>query len=244
MRHFFQKYIMPKMPLYAVLPAALSLLLYSLIYSVTMAFCQTLPHFDLTTDLDRLVPVIPGFVYIYFLYFPFCAVNYVIIARGEEKSRYQFTAANFIAALICLAVYVIFPTTNVRPEISGTSLADGLLRFVYDVDQAGNLFPSMHCLVSWFAVVGMRGRKDIPAWYRRFTGCFAILIMISTQVTKQHYIVDLVAGVLLAEGCFFIGRKSRLWIPVRCFFRGMGRWIGDRLGCHKNRREGRDHVAE
>lgn len=40
------------------------------------------------------------------------------------------------------------------------------MRFVYAVDAADNLFPSIHCLVSWFCYIGLRGRRDIPVWYR------------------------------------------------------------------------------
>ena len=91
------------------------------------------------------------------------------------------------------------PTTLARPEITGTGIWDQMLNLVYTVDPSANLFPSIHCLVSWFCYVGIRGQKKVPLWYQRFSCVFAVLVCISTQVTKQHYIIDLIGGILLGK---------------------------------------------
>ena len=88
---------------------------------------------------------------------------------------------------------------------------DQALRFVYSIDQSANLFPSIHCLVSWFCYIGIRHQKKIPVWYQRFSLVFAILVCISTQVTKQHYIIDVFGGIILSEVCYLIGRKTNLY---------------------------------
>ena len=46
---------------------------------------------------------------------------------------------------------------------------------------------------------GVAGSKKIPRWYQIFSLVFAILIIISTQVLKQHYLVDAVAAIVLVE---------------------------------------------
>ena len=75
-----------------------------------------------------------------------------------------------------------------------------------------NLFPSIHCLVSWFCAIGLRGTR-VSTWYKVFSYAFAIAVCISTQLTKQHYIVDVFGGILLAEislliGEYFVRRKN------------------------------------
>ena len=85
------------------------------------------------------------------------------------------------------------------------------MMFLYSVDAADNLFPSIHCLVSWFCFIGLRGKKEIPFWYRAFSCFFAILVFLSTLTTKQHVIWDVAGGVLLAEICFYIGKKPGVW---------------------------------
>lgn len=37
------------------------------------------------------------------------------------------------------------------------------------------------------------------------------MVFISTQFTKQHYIADVIAGVLIAEICLYIGRHTKLY---------------------------------
>ncbi len=86
-----------------------------------------------------------------------------------------------------------------------------LMGFVYSVDAADNLFPSIHCLVSWFCYIGIRGKKEIPAWYRGASCVMAVLVCISTLTTKQHVLVDVFGGVALAELCFVIGKREVVW---------------------------------
>ena len=73
------------------------------------------------------------------------------------------------------------------------------MRFLYQVDAADNLFPSIHCLTSWFCYIGIRGRREVPKWYRVFSCLFALAVFISTLTTKQHVIIDVIAGAALAE---------------------------------------------
>ena len=47
-------------------------------------------------------------------------------------------------------------------------------------------------------------------WYRLFSLVFSICIALSTQLIKQHYIVDLISGILLAELVYFLVKKYDL----------------------------------
>lgn len=42
------------------------------------------------------------------------------------------------------------------------------MRLLYWIDAADNLFPSIHCLVSWLCWIGVRRRRDIPYGYSFF----------------------------------------------------------------------------
>ena len=127
--------------------------------------------------------------------------------------------------MVCLFFFVFVPTTNVRPEVTGISFADNLMRMLYSIDQPPNLFPSIHCLVSWFCFIGIKDRTDIPVWYKSFSCVFAILIFISTQVTKQHYLIDIAGGVLLAEVTFRISRRVQAYRYVQKFYERINAWI-------------------
>ena len=90
------------------------------------------------------------------------------------------------------------------------------MRLLYEVDAADNLFPSIHCLTSWLCVIAVRGNEKIPKWYRAASVLIALSICVSTLTTKQHVIADGIAGVLLAEGSYFLTKKS-----------GFLKWYGD-----------------
>ncbi len=225
MKDFLKKYIEPILPLYAIIPLIGSFVFNTMVYSTTMALCADLPHYDFTTDLDRMVPVISWFVYIYFLSFPFWAVNYILIARGEKKQFFQFLTADLASRVVCLFFFVFLPTTNVRPEITGTSLSDEILRWLYSIDQPTNLFPSIHCLVSWFCFIGIKKRTDIPVWYKGFSCIFAVLVFVSTQVTKQHYLVDVIGGVLLAEVTYRVSHRIEAYRYVQKFYEKINLWL-------------------
>ena len=112
---------------YAVIPLLSTFLLNDLVYWGGMAIANNRYHFDLTTDLDRRVPFVPGFVYIYLICFLFWIVNYVLAAGNGKDSFYRYLSADLTARLVCFLFFVFFPTTNVRPELVGDSLSVRLL---------------------------------------------------------------------------------------------------------------------
>ena len=92
------------------------------------------------------------------------------------------------------------------------------MRFLYRVDTADNLFPSIHCLTSWFCYIGIRGRKEIPKGYRIFSCLMAVAVFVSTLTTKQHVLYDVVSGMLLAELSYALTIKTGFAKKYQSFF--------------------------
>ena len=95
--------------------------------------------------------------------------------------------------------------------IEGNGIWDLLAGWLYSIDAADNLFPSIHCLVSWFCFLGIKDQKRIPTWYKGVSFTLAVLVFLSTIFTKQHVLVDVAGGVILAQVCFILGQKTKLW---------------------------------
>ena len=199
------------LPAYGVFPVIFSFVFNCLVYSGSRMIAGGWYHHNIETGVDRSIPFVPEFLVIYFGCYVFWAVNYILIARQDRRSVYQFFTGDFISRCVCLVSFLAFPTTNTRPLITGSGLWNQAALWLYSIDAADNLFPSIHCLVSWFCYLGIRGRKEIPRWYQSVSMVIAILVFASTLLTKQHVIVDVAGGVLLAEFCFFIGRKTDLY---------------------------------
>ena len=199
------------LPAYGVFPVIFSFVFNCLVYSGSRMIAGGWYHHNIETGVDRSIPFVPEFLMIYFGCYVFWAVNYILIARQDRRSVYQFFTGDFISRCVCLVSFLAFPTTNTRPLITGSGLWNQAALWLYSIDAADNLFPSIHCLVSWFCYLGIRGRKEIPRWYQSVSMVIAILVFASTLLTKQHVIVDVAGGILLAEFCFFIGRKTDLY---------------------------------
>lgn len=177
-----------------------------------------LGHQDWTLPIDLATPFLPWTVSIYFLCYLFWGWNYVLCAKQEKPAAYRFYCADFLAKAVCLVCFLLLPTTNVRPAVEGSGLWESLMRFLYQVDAPVNLFPSIHCLVSWLCWIGVRRREDVPRWYRHFSFWMAVAVCLSTLTTKQHVVADVAGGVLLAEICWQVAGLEPVY---RQYARGM-----------------------
>lgn len=168
-------------------------------------------HYDIEGTLDQMIPLWTPSAAVYLGCYLFWMVNYIMMARQEKQDMCRFFAADLLSRLVCFLIFLVFPTTNTRPVIEPEGFWNQVMLLVYRVDAADNLFPSIHCLVSWFCYIGLRGRGDVPKWYRGASCLLAVLVCISTLTTKQHVIVDVIGGVLLAEICYGIARMTPIW---------------------------------
>ena len=198
-------------PPYGIFPVIFSFVFNCLVYSGSRMIAGGWYHHNIETSLDCMLPFEPQFLIIYFGCYIFWIINYILIARQDKKSVYQFFTADFLSRCICLVFFLAFPTTNTRPVITGSGFWDQAAQWLYSIDAADNLFPSIHCLVSWFCYIGIRDRKEIPEWYKQVSLGIAVLVFISTLLTKQHVLVDVAGGVLLGTVCFMVCRKPRLY---------------------------------
>lgn len=190
------------------IPLLLALVCNAIAYYGSRIFTSERVHYNLSNNLDAQIPFVPWTVLIYFGCYVFWVINYVIGCRQEREEAFHFISADFLAKLVCLLCFLIFPTTNTRPTIEGTSIWDGLMRMLYRMDAADNLFPSIHCLTSYFCFIAVRDNKKIPQWYKTMSFLITVSICISTLTTKQHVLIDVIAGVALAEGSYRFVKRT------------------------------------
>ncbi len=194
------------------------------VYYVPMSLNQGRLHYDLTTALDRAVPFLPLSAVPYVLAFPYWILGFLYAASLGKRPFYRVFAAIELAHLWAFCTYLVFPTTIALPDIPADRPFGWLAGLVYSLDEPVNLFPSMHCYVSWMIWLSVRGQAQVPRGTRRFCLAFSLLVCVSTQTLKQHYLADLVSGVLLAEAAFWVSgwgrrffhshfRKSSLPLP-------------------------------
>lgn len=120
--------------------------------------------------LDDRIPFCPVFVVFYILwyfYVPGCMLWACLRAKDVFCRQ---AAALFSGALLCVAVFVLYPTCiDFRPAAEGTGVFLALCRLIYAHDAPVNVFPSLHCyealvlhLVT-FRTPPLRARKALAA---------------------------------------------------------------------------------
>ena len=187
-----------------LLPPA-ALLWNQLVYWGGAALAETRHHYQFSTALDRAIPLIPWTVCIYFGCYAFWALHYCLCAAVPTRAR-RFFIADFIAKGVCFVFFVGLPTTMARPAVQGLNVWESLVRALYILDAPVNLFPSIHCLNSWLCWASAR---DIPAFsrgYKAFALCAAVAVCVSTLTLRQHVLLDVAGGILLAEVCWRLAK--------------------------------------
>lgn len=155
--------------------------------------------------LDRAIPLRPTWALVYGALYLFLVVLPVFVVREQEHIRRTFLTylMVWIAAYICFMAY---PTSAPRTdEVAGDGFGAWGLRLLYSADPPYNCFPSIHVahsFVSALACYAVNRRVGIFA-----TVC-ASLVALSTLYTKQHYVLDVVAGVFLAVTAWAVFLRS------------------------------------
>ena len=182
-----------------VLPPLFTFVVNSLVYWGAPLIVGTGKSHNLSGGLDELVPFMPAFIIIYFGCYIFWVVNYLMVAFYEDENKYRFYTTDFYARLICLAFFLLFPTTNTRPELTGNGIFIRAMRFLYTVDKPVNLFPSIHVLESWLCFRAALQLKKPGRWYRWVSLALTLLVFASVLLIKQHVVVDIAGGILVME---------------------------------------------
>src|SRR3954451_5711275 len=155
--------------------------------------------------LDRVLPLQPPWALIYGMLYLFLIVLPVFVVRQDEQIRRTVFAylTIWITAYVCFFAY---PTIASRPaEVIGKGFAVWSLRFLYEVDPPYNCFPSLHVAHSFVsALTCYRVHRGVGI----VAGICASLVGLSTLFTKQHYILDVIAGILLASVAYAIFLRS------------------------------------
>lgn len=202
-------------PRYAALSLVVALAWNGVIYQGSILLRQGDAMWDMTTWLEEIIPFQPAWIIVYFGCFLFWGANYILISRRGKEEWFRFLWADLCAELVCGIFFILMPTTNIRPEVTGTDLASQLVVMLYQVDPPQNLFPSIHCMVSWFCFIGVRFDRRIPLWYRGFNCVFALAVCASTLFLKQHCLPDVFAGILLAEATYAIALRTEFYRPIQ-----------------------------
>ena len=180
-----QPVTVPMVALFSIVP------LYLYIGSLTEGRILHVPELA----LDRALPLVPAWSLVYGSLF-LAALLPVFVVHQQELVRR--TINGFLAIwLFSFACFLAYPTVASRPEeYVGEGFAAWGLRLIYSADHRYNCFPSLHVAQCFLAALACsRVHRGVGA-----VACvWAALVGVSTLYTKQHYVLDAIAGAVI--GC-------------------------------------------
>ena len=201
------------LPRGTLLPVICTLGLQLLVYDGAKLLMMKAPHYTFETAWDMAIPFLPWTIVIYIGTFLYWAVTTVVVLRRDRDSGFRFLWAHCLSLLMALVFFLLLPTTNTRPQIEGGGLWNFGMRLIYALDTPDNLFPSLHCELSWLCFLGLKKAENVPTGGKRFALIFSLLIFVSTLTTKQHILLDVFGGWLIAEISFRLCGSKKVTAP-------------------------------
>jgi len=177
----------------------------AVVYLLTNQLTTT--YHDVHTRLDDLIPFCPVFIVFYKIWYPYVPVLLLFGMHKDSSLFRRQLLTLFTGVFLCLFIYTVYPTAiSFRPVVEGNDFFSRLCRNLYAFDNSTDALPSMHChnalsihLTTFYA--SPLGKYRVA----RYTSLgLCILICASTVLIKQHSILDVIAGCLLAIILFFI----------------------------------------
>jgi membrane-associated phospholipid phosphatase len=168
------------------------------------------------TAVDLWIPFQPAWIWAYLSIALLVPIAPLLATRREQLMRYAKGLA--LLCLPCFAAFLVFPVEGPRPEVAG---ADALYELLVSWDRASNSLPSLHAgLVVYSLLFALRVLRDdgsvrglsahaVSGW------TWGALILYSTLATKQHWAIDLPAGVLLACAAHALAWRDAQRVPGR-----------------------------
>jgi len=153
--------------------------------------------------LNQQIPFYAASVWIYFSYFAIFIFSLRLESDSEYLSRYFYglITLNILSNLI----FVLFPVEYVRDHATLVADEEMITRFFFELifvlDPPRNCYPSLHVSMAFFTAFHWFARDRVR--FLTFL-LWAILISVSTLTTKQHYAVDVLSGLILAIGVYYL----------------------------------------
>ena len=158
--------------------------------------------YNISTNLDRFLPLIKIFIIPYMSLWFFLAFCFVYLCFKNKKVYYETMITLCLCYVVAFITYYFFQTTVPRPMVTGNDVFTKLILFTYHSDEPFNCFPSIHVITSYLAVKGINSTTARKA-VKIPVNVIGFLIIISTEFVKQHVIMDILFALLICNVIYY-----------------------------------------
>jgi len=180
--------------------------LYGIVGYTNYQLTPTSRYYDLTSSLDLMIPFQLTFAWPYLFYYVLLGVPlFIRLPRAQMLRLWKNLAW---ASAVSAVLFLLIPTFPPRPDdiqnLNG--LSAWIIKWIYLIDPPSNCFPSLHVLHSFLLAISYYQFAKTRKWGILFL-LMATGVAFATVFIKQHYILDVVAAMLLLP---FILRLAHL----------------------------------
>lgn len=164
-----------------------------------MYFVVNVPHdvnHVLNIPFDAQIPRVPIFSIPYLTYLPWLWGT-LVYAWYKNMAFKQLAYSYILVDLVAFSVYMTFQTYIPHTPVMESDFFSNVLKFIYSHDLPYSAFPSLHTAMSAVIATYFVCRRSKWSWA---AVSLATLIISSTLFTKQHFVVDIISGIILGVG--------------------------------------------
>jgi membrane-associated phospholipid phosphatase len=160
------------------------------------------------TALDRLIDFQPTTLFVYLSLWFYVGIPPALFYGLRELLTYGWWAAGL--CVTGLACFYFWPTAVPPSPVTTTDFPG--FELIQGIDALGNACPSMHVATAAFSAFWLHRllrELDAGRGVLALNWCWFILIAYSTLATKQHVVLDVLAGLALGTAFAVLSMRNR-----------------------------------
>ena len=159
----------------------------------------------LETRLDKAIPFMPPFVWIYLTIYMTFILPFLLI---RDPRFFRLCVLSYVSVIVVsVAWFVLYPVKCPRPSFTVDSLSTWALALTYSLDSPVNCFPSMHASMAMMAGLII---FEVSAPLGVLAIAHTIFVGASTLFIKQHWVADILGGFSLAVIMYYLFFRQRV----------------------------------
>jgi membrane-associated phospholipid phosphatase len=159
------------------------------------------------SSIDKLIPFNKYFVIFYLFWYIYVMGYLFYFAALDGKSYMKLLISMNAGYLISMLIFFIYPTYVLRPDVLPTDIfSKAVIGLVYGSDKPFTCLPSIHVIETSLVMIYAQEEKAVGRYLKLLTHFIGIMIILSTMFVKQHYLIDVVAGIGVAYMLYLVNK--------------------------------------
>lgn len=159
------------------------------------------PKHIMYSHIDSYIPFVKQFVLAYYFWFAYMAIGFLYLGIVSKSDFYKMELFLSLGMIISFIIFIVYPNAQFpRPTVQKYDIFSWLVSFIYNHDGTNNVFPSIHvcnAIGVHAALCNCNKLKD-KKLLKVASAISVLLICASTVFIKQHSIIDVAGGAILA----------------------------------------------